>query len=246
MKILLLLVTLLLSLEAIITIAPIQLGEKPGYSGSFEGSFETKRGNTDKDEYTLGLKLLYDNNSSYALWSDVIGTYGEASGQRNTNKTYVHLRLIHTLAGPLNWESFLQSETNEFTNVEKRRLGGLGLRYHFFGSQVGDLFFGVGGFYEKISYSTEIDTREKNTRINTYIAYVKEFDNGHKFTYVAYYQPKIDNFEDYITSHGIEMKFHIVKQFFLKLNLYYDVDSTPALGIEKVDFSQRTILSYEF
>jgi putative salt-induced outer membrane protein YdiY len=246
MKFFLLCIFLVSYLEAIITIKPVVIGAKPGTSGTVEGSFQTKRGNTEKDEYTLGIKAQYDNNRSYVTFIDLIGVYGEASGVRNTNKTYLHTRFIHKFIANLNYELFFQSETNEFTSVEKRRVVGGGFRYHFLDKKLGDLFFGLGAYYETISYTTTIDPFEKNVRINSYVAYTTEFTKTASFTYVGYYQPKIDFFNDYILSNAVALKIDIYEHLNLNFKLYYDVDSKPAIGREKMDFTQVTSFSYDF
>jgi hypothetical protein len=246
MKIFILLLFITSYLSAIITIAPVEIGKKPGTTGKVEGSFQTKRGNTETDDYSLGFKVQYDNNSTYVIFTDIIGVYGEASGVRNTNKTYFHTRFIHKLYKNLDYEVYIQSETNEFTSVEKRRLAGAGLRYHFLDNLYGDLYFGLGAYGEKISYSTHIDPREENVRMNSYIAYVKEFSKQVKFTYVGYYQPKVNAFQDYINSNAIVLKVKIHKHFSLNVKMYYDVDSRPAIGRDDLDFTQETSFSYEF
>lgn len=246
MKILILLLAYILSLQAIITIAPAKIGAKPGWSGTIEGSFQTKRGNTDKDDYSAGIRVQYDNNSTYLIWSDFIGVYGKANDEENTNKTYAHVRYVHTMVEHINWELFLQSETNKFTSVKKRRLGGGGLRFHYDGENIGDFYLGVGSYYETLDYTTDIDPSEHNIRINTYIAYVKTFNHKHSISYVAYYQPRVDKFSDYITSQAVELKLNIYKAFNLKFKLYYDIDSSPAIGREKEDFTQLTSFSYDF
>jgi len=233
--------------HAIITIVPVVLGDKPGVSGKIQASSEKKRGNTDTTNYSGGLKLQYDNNSSYVVWSDFTGSYGESNGEENTNKTYVHVRYIHTLYEKnYNWETFVQSETNKFTKVESKYLLGAGLRYNFLGSEYGDLFFGLGGFHENITYTTSVDPSERNVRMNTYLAYKLKFANDSELAYVAYYQPNTDNFSDYVISNAFGLKIHVYKELFLSLTIYYDVDSEPAKGVEKTDYTQKTSFIWEF
>ena len=246
MKILVLVILIFAFAEAIITVKPTEIGDKPGMSGTLEGSLQTKRGNTEKDEYTLGLKVQYDNNSSYTIFANVIGVYGEASGVRNTNKTYGHMRFIHTLYGNFDYELYLQSETNEFTSIDMRRLGGAGARYHLEEDSYGDFFFGFGAYNEAISYSTLLDPDENNIRINSYIAYTVDFSKTTKFIYVGYYQPRVDDMSDFITSNALELKINIYAKLNLKLRVFYDYDGKPAIGREKTDFTQISSFSYDF
>jgi len=247
MKFLVFLLFSFVSAQAIITIAPVDIGQKPGKSGMFKGSFETKRGNSDVDTYSAGLRLQYDNNESYLIWSDFTFSYGKSSGVTNTNKTYAHLRYIHHLyEKSIDWETFLQSETNEFTNVKHRYLGGGGVRFFAKKKHFGKLHLGVGAFYEDISYTTTIDPTEKNLRANTYLAYTNNFTKESYLSYVFYYQPKVDAFEDYILSNGLELNILIYKQFYLNFVFFYDYDSMPAIGVKKEDISQKTSFLYKF
>jgi len=231
----------------VITISPVTVGENPGLTGTLQGSFETKRGNSDVDNYSAGLRVSYDNNQSYVVWSDISFSYGQASGETNTNKSYSHLRYIHHLyKESVDYELYGQSERNEFTLVQKRYLGGAGLRYHLEDTFYGNLFFGLGGFYETINYTTDVDPSEKNFRVSSYVAYTKKFNEKSKFSYVGYYQPKVNDMGDYILSNGVEMELLIYQQLYLSFVFYYDVDSKPAVGVDTTDISQKTSFVYKF
>ena len=97
MKFLIMLVLSIVSAHAVIVIAPVDIGSEPGFSGSIKGSFNTKRGNTNSDEYSAGCRLQYDNNVSYVVWSDLSFSYAKASSKTYTNNTYMHIRYIHNL-----------------------------------------------------------------------------------------------------------------------------------------------------
>jgi len=247
MKLLLLLILSIISAQAVITIAPVDIGKNPGLSGSVKRSFVTKRGNTDSDEYSAGSRIQYDNNTSYVIWGDLAFSYAKASGQTNTNKTYAHVRYIHTLYNKdLNWEAFVQSQTDKFTNIQKRLLAGIGLRYHVSMQNYGSMYFGFGSFVEHIDYTTNIDPSEDNVRLNMYVAYKNQLTKSVKFSYIGYYQPRIDKFSDYILSNSAELKVKIYKKLSINFELTYNQDTKPAIGVEKYDFSQKTSFVYDF
>ncbi|MBU0631902.1 DUF481 domain-containing protein [bacterium] len=244
---LLLLATLTFS-YAVVTIAPVEIGKNPGITGGVEGSLETSRGNTEKDEYKGGVRVQYDSNTSYVTWGEFSANYAEASGVKNTNKTYAHLRYIHKYLEKkdMNWELFAQSQTNEFTKIEERFLTGGGFRFHLLDDLIGNVYTGVGGLYEYISYSTSLDSNEDNIRGNLYISYSKKLGEDSQLSYIGYYQPKIDALDDYILSNGIELQVHVYAELFISLKLFYNIDSKPAMGVKKEDFSQMTSLVYKF
>lgn len=236
-----------MSAQAIITIAPVDIGANPGLSGGIKGSFLTNRGNTQSDEYSAGSRVQYDNNTAYVIWGDIAFSYATASGQTNTNNTFAHVRYIHTLyKKDVNWEAFVQSQTNEFTDVQRRSLAGAGLRLHKLMRSYGSIYFGFGAFGEHIKYTTNSDPIENNVRLNIYIAYKNKFTKSVKVSYIGYCQPKIDDFSDVIVFNAAELRVRIYKQFSINFKITYNLDTKPATGVEKYDFTQNTSFIYEF
>jgi len=246
MKYFLFMILSVLNLYALVSITPVEIGDKPGFSGLLKGSFDTKRGNTDSDNYTGGVKLTYDNNQTYLMWGEFNFSYGEASGEKNTNNTFTHLRYIHKLYAHWDWEAFIQSQTNEFTMIDERLLSGGGVRLHLNREPYGAFFFGLGGFYEYIDYSTVVDSRENNQRANFYIAYKKVFTKDSKLSYVGYYQPKFGAVNDYNLLSTLELTVLVYEKLSLSFSINYSKDSKPAIGVKEADFSQHTGFIYKF
>ncbi|MFT7860628.1 MAG: DUF481 domain-containing protein [Sulfurimonas sp.] len=248
MRFIFVLLSFVTSMFAVVTIAPVEIGNDPGVSGSVELSIANARGNTDKDEYKGGVKVQYDNNSSYVTWAQASANYAEVDGKKNTNKTYMHLRYIHTFykQKDLIYELFGQSQTNEFTKVENRFLLGGGYRYHLLDELMGKVYLGAGAFYEHINYTTQIDEQENNLRANLYLSYTNQFGDDAKLSYIGYYQPKFSSFSDYIITNTVELEVHVYKKLFISLQVNYDYDSKPAREVKKDDFTQTTSLVYKF
>lgn len=236
-------------LLAIVPIKPREVGENPGFSGEVSGAFETKRGNTDKDNYAASLKLQYDSNASDLVWGMVRGEYGESGGRKDTNNLFSHLRYIRNLGGrDIAAEAFAQMEEDEFKSIKDRALGGAGLRWKALAGKDawGGLFLGLGGYFEYIGYSTDIDKLERNVRLNGYLAYTLPLEDDGVFTAVGYYQPEASNSNDYYVSTSARIELHIYRQLFIAFRVGYTHDSMPAQNVKKDDFVQRTLFSYKF
>ena len=234
------------SLFALISIVPVEQGEKVGWSGKVGASLSTKRGNSDTDSYKGALRLSYDNNTSFITWAEINGEYGEANNVKNVQKIYAHLRFIHNLSDKYHvGEIFIQSQEDEFKQIQRRRLIGAGYRQRLLKEYFPLKFFvGIGAFYEYIGYTTD-DPSEDNARLNGYIAftYPKEhFD----FSFTSYYQPKFDDLSDFVTANKLELKIHLIDRLYLSFRVSFDYDSQPPSGVEKYDFYQDTAFVYEF
>ena len=250
MKLLFLLFLLFENLFAIITIVPIEIGAKPGVSGKFEAGLNTNRGYTDTDYYKTALRLKYDQNYNYALWSEFSGEYGKAGGIENINRLYAHIRLIHALSTTyIRDEYFIQGQENKFKALKKRRLAGGGLRFRLFETfKRARGYIGLGAMYEYIRHTDPLlDPNENNIRLNTYFAYTAKFNEDSHLAYTLYYQPKIDNTSDYVLSNKFELQLHIYLKLFLKLSVYYNADSVPPTSIDSdYGFGQSTTFVLDF
>ena len=249
MKKLTLLLTIVLTqqLFALISIVPVEIGTKPGYSGNIAASLETKRGNTEKDNYKLAARINYDSNEEFVTWGEISGEYGESNNVKDTNKLYLHLRHIHALSDDsIRAEAFAQVQDNEFKLIKRRLLGGAGVRFRVFeNGGNGKGYLGIGGFFEQIKY-TSIDPNEDNTRVNIYLAYTSKLGDDSTVSYNLYYQPNTQELSDYITSQTLALKLHIYKSLFLKFELAYDSDSQAPLGVQKYDFTQTSSFVFNF
>lgn len=237
------------SLFGLVTIAPVEIGQKPGLSNTLEAALETTRGNSDTDNYKASFRTTYDNAYDHVAWAEISGAYGKANGQENTNKLFSHVRYIHALTEEIvRGEIFAQVQKDEFKRINSRVLGGGGVRFKIFDLlQNSKGYLGIGAFYENIRYkSSLLDPSENNLRVNSYFAYTIDLNENSSVAYTLYYQPKADDFNDNIQSHDIELKLNIYKDLFLKFTVSYDRDTKPPMGIKKYDLTQNTSFIYNF
>ena len=248
-KFLLFLFVFTTSLSAVKFIAPNEVGLRPGISGNIQASINNQRGNTDKDEYDVSARVSYDNNRSYVTWFEFSYAYGQALGIENENKAFLHYRFIHTLYSEAwNWEVFVQNEGDDFRQIQRRLLGGGGLRWRFYeGETFGRIYLGMGAYYEYLEYlSPNIDPIEYNTRMNAYIAYTNKFGKDARISFTSYYQPKIDKWEDHYILNSASLLLYVYGKIYLKMSLNYAYDTAPAVGVKKEDMQQLSSIGWKF
>jgi hypothetical protein len=249
MRLFLLLLLYFIPLFAIVDIATVDFQENPeGFSGSLYGSFEKKRGNTDKNEVELGGRIQYDNTRSIT-WFQAELEYDEASDITTDDNAFMHLRHVHQLYSPeWAWELFLQDKRDKFKNLRFQFLAGAGLRYRFFSSEeYGKLFLGLSLMDEQIDYLDDaVDQDEHNTRLNSYLSYKLRFNQLIDISTKAYYQPMIDQSSDFLFSSQFEMTIHLTKVLDLSYLTEYDYDARPPFDVEQEDFRQKFSFVYRF
>ncbi len=238
------------SLFAVINIAPNEVGLRPGLSGNIQAAIDNQRGNTDKDEYDFGAKINYDNNRSFVTWFDFSYSYGKALGVENENKAYLHYRFVHTMFTPdWNWEVYVQNQGDDFRKIERRLLGGGGVRWRFLQSEkFGRIYAGLGGYYEFLDYTGDesINPQEYNTRMSTYLSYTKKFGKDARVSVASYYQPKVNDWQDYYNHNAVSLLFYVYNSIYLKMAVSYGYDSRPAVGIDKIDLQHISSVGWKF
>lgn len=235
------------SLFGIVSIQPMEIGEKKGFHGNTALSFETKRGNTTKDNYKASAKLSYDEGGNYVAWSEVAAEYGSTNLIEDTNKVYFHSRYIHAVTKKaVRAEAFFQVQEDKFRLINNRTLFGGGTRFKIFEIfKDAKGYFGIGGFYEYLAYSDSSPV-ENNIRINSYFTYSMNFSKSSNFTYSFLIQPKIDDMHDYVDSHRASLEILIYKQLYLNFQVAYENDTKPVENVKNYDFSQTTAFMYKF
>ena len=237
-------------LHALITITPVELGDKPGYSGKVGVSLSTKRGNSDTDAYKAATRMTYDNNISYVTWLQIAGEYGKASGVKNVQNLYAHLRYIHNITDKYHvYEVAVQTEEDEFRLIQHRRLVAAGYRQHLFQDEKRlKVFGGIGVIAENIRYiDSDINPDENNIRVSSYISLSYTFKEDMSAALISYYQPKVDEFSDFVTVNSLQLKLKIIDRLYLNFTVDYNYDAKPAVGVaSRYDFSQDTAFIYEF
>ncbi len=234
---------------AIVDIASVDFGEKEkGFSGSVHGSFQKSRGNTNKDEAEYGGRIQYDTNKT-VTWLQGSVENDKVNSISNADNAFAHLRHIHQIYNP-SWamEFYTQIKQDKFKSLQDRTVFGMGPRYKIADSPTyGKLFMGLSAMEERIRYTDEqIDPTERNYRASSYLSYKVSINNNLEFSCLGYYQPKIDNGSDYLTSWSTELTMHLTQVLDLSYQLEFDHDSQPANDVFKTDTRQKFSFVYRF
>lgn len=234
---------------AVVDIASVDFGEKEeGLSGSVYGSFQTKRGNTDRDESEYGGRIQLDTKKTIT-WLQGEVEHDESSDTTTDDNAFIHLRHIRQIINP-SWamEFYGQLKKDKFKNLQKRQLMGMGPRVKLADSkEYGKLFFGLSLMDERINYTqNSTDENEHNLRLSSYLSYKMKVNNNLEFSLLSYYQPKVNETSDYLATSLAEMTIHLSKVIDLSYLLEFDYDTRPPQGIYKTDVRQKLSFVYRF
>ncbi len=229
-----------------ISLDPPVIGEKEGLDAEVSLGAKYSSGNSDTQSIGTSLKGQY-SEEEWLLYLIAAYSYGESNGEKDRDDGLFHLRYIHTIANTVyDYELYLQTEFNEFQDINKRNLAGANIRRKF--DLPFDKFYaGLGLFYSYMEPDTVtfFDPIHKRTKINSYISFVKKINENFSITYLGFYQPTIDDFSDYRINQVLQFNTSLTDDLSFALDISQQYNATPYHNIEKNDFRSTINLKYK-
>lgn len=219
--------------------------EEDGFVGKGGISVSGSSGNSDKINGEGSLRLLWKHGGHTNM---LVGSYayGKSRGNRDTNKSFVHLRHRYALDRIWAVEAFAQAQQNEFTQLKLRSLFGGGLRYSRELSNHA-IHLGLGSFYEQERLRAAANTPDAQLwRGNIYFAWRFAVNERIRLQNTVYYQPAWKNTADFRVLEDAAISISLANQLDLKLSLEVAHDSLPPVGIRQTDISYKTGLELRF
>ncbi len=236
---------------AIVSMESVHLGKPPqGFSGAFDLSFDADYGNTEERTTSTGIKL---QNTSEQRINFVIANYeyGESSGTKIKNKSFLHYRHIYQRQADYALEGFAQLSSNEFTRLNLRALAGGGIRLTL--GEITDkraFLLGLGAFYEREDLDVDASLGEDETseavRANVYLVMKFHFNDNVSLVSSTYLQPDFGQLSDFRAIEDLSLVSKLTERLALKIGLDVSHDSKPPPAVEKTDTSIKVGLSVSF
>ncbi len=236
---------------AIVSMESVHLGKpREGFSGAFDLGFDADYGNTEQRNVSTGIKLQHyrQKRTNFVIANY---EYGESSGSKTKNKSFVHYRHIYQHKTEYAYEGFAQLSSNEFTRLNLRGLLGGGVRLSL--GKVTEkraFLLGLGAFYEREELDTDASLGEDETsdaaRLSTYFVMKFHFNDYVSMVSSTYYQPEFGKFSDFRAIEDLSLVSKLTERLALKLGLFVGHDSEPPADVDHTDVSVNIGLSVEF
>ncbi len=147
------------------------------------------------------------------------------AGDRDFNRSgFSHLRYNRKFTSKLVWEAYGQAQFNKLLLIELRALAGSGMRYRLLKSKDGKqrIYTGVALLFEHNQFLENLDD-EDWWRLSSYVSFTFRPWDGVKIVNTTYFQPQIDDFENYRMSSEWRLDFPLSK------HLSFNTDFTISL-----------------
>lgn len=226
-----------------------------GLSGMLLMGLSGKTGNQQEQDYQGSAQLTWRKNDNVFL-GIAERNYGKTREVKDTDDAFVHSRWTHLLTPAWGAEAFAQWEENEFSNLTSRVLLGGGFRYLLPGEKEAvSLSVGFGGFREREKLDLRTYQELNQTwRINSFYAYQHQLNPQVLVSSTAYFQPKVDDWEDIRVLFNLALTVKLTQTLDLQLAYKATHNSQPAQNLEaepvidnyKTNTEYSTSLVYSF
>jgi len=212
--------------------------DKVRFPHAIELSWAVQKGATLAQTYVFNYRLDY-------FWGDYHAmaiTQWERSVRDEI--TFQELGLMHLrgrmpLRSGLSWEQFVQKQWNDTLFLRDRVLVGTGLRVE----ENKNFVLGLGIMYEYEDYTTQAYT--SRIRLTNYLTLSMPIEKA-ILTSTAYYQPAMDQLEDYRLLSRTSFKIFISETLYA--NIYYNLDfkSIAPVSLNALEYKSGMNIGLEF
>lgn len=220
--------------------------EVDGVALDIGGTFAYASGNTDYLQLGLGGRTDYRRDRDAAF---VVGNlaFQRADGRAFLNEAFVHARYNRMLAPRLVAELFVQTQRNEAQLLERRYLGGAGLRAVVLRGPVGGVAVGVTPMLEieRLAPSANEGTVGRG-RLSTYLTTRLLLGDVVSFSNTVYVQPSMSNWDDLRLFDEAQLDLAVTRYVRLRSRFNVRHDSRPPLGIDPTDVTLSNGIALTF
>jgi len=248
MKHILVLLTILFSIvnsnAQVVNIEKKRMDTTKTLQGTMDFSFDFTKNNNEILQGANSIKLQYFSGKNLFLFFNSISLV-KVDSKSYMDDGFAHIRYNREL--PAQWlllEAFSQFQYNGAQNLERRLLAGAGPRIRIVDTTKTRLFFGPLCMYE-IEKRTELGQTEK-IRLSTYLSFFKKITKQVSLESVVYYQPNIEDFDDYRIAGEATLGVKLSKKIGIKIIYQHTFDALPPEGINRLNYALKNALSITF
>ncbi|MEQ8360649.1 MAG: DUF481 domain-containing protein [Cytophagales bacterium] len=220
-----------------------------GFSGNVDLNFNFNSNTTKSLSGGLGSEMYYAWKKNRLISINKYNALLNIDDAENAavNQGYQHLRYTYDFNYKYTGALFSQIQTNPVLRIQQRFLLGGGPRFNVQPYGVNSLMFGTMLMYE---YEKELDTAivHSDVRASIYLFYKIKLGKNLSANSVTYYQPRIDQLNDFRISTSIDFSVSINDKinWMLLSNLLYDSFPVSDPGIPNLTYSIQNALNFKF
>lgn len=223
-----------------------RIQDKRGLTVAGDLGLDIKAGNTEVLELSTIGRIDHVTEKNHVL---LLGEYerGEAQDELFKKSALFHARNTYMFSW-VGVEGFLQSQRNDFNDLSLRQLLGGGVRFEYKKKTAKNKLLVALGLGAMAEYEELLSQQGEGwlSRSTNYVSVKHQFKEIITFYMVGYYQPKIQDVDDFrlLLDMGLEVK--MVKKFSVVNSFILAYDSRPPIEVQNHDIGNSTRFKFTF
>ncbi len=219
------------------------LKDTNGFIGKADLNFNINQNTSQVISLGVNIHSQYVHNQHRVL---AIGdlAFIKAGKQDFVNSGYQHFRYNYKLSQFLTWEAFVQAQYNRILLLDRRYLAGTGPRFKLVKQPNFRAYTAVLYMYEYQSQNND-SIESYNNRISSYLT-LSLSSKKVEFTSTTFYQPNLNNFDDFRIANDTAFEIIITGHFNFKVGFNLLYDTKQPIGIPDLTYTLKNGLSYKF
>lgn len=196
-----------------------------GWFGSANVNFSGSKTTKSILALSTGTLLEYKNKTNKDLWLLITElSLISADKEKFSNSGFGHLRYNRKLSDAVRWEFFTQIQYNSLTKIDKRALGGTGLRFKLTQYENAKFYLGIAYMYE---YEELLEPKvfKRDHRNSSYFSFTLLPEETVSFVSTLYVQPLLKDPSDYRLSNETSLSLGITKKLNLNATFKFSFDA---------------------
>lgn len=221
-------------------------GKAEGIEVAIDLAMHVQRGNTDTSQYAANLKLM-DFNPQRQRIVVLDHDYARDGDRKTTDRSFAHLRHVWLRDGPVDYELFVQYQSDAFTFLRHRALAGGGIRRQLLLDPRHSLAGGLGGYYTLERYRSALASEDnRDWRGNLYLSYRLQGLANLSWANTVYLQPRLDKASDFYALYDSRLESFINRHLSLFVSVVHAFDHRPFADNRRLDTTYRAGLMLRF
>ena len=189
------------------------------------------------------------NNNHFFITSNYSNSYSKKKNEsvlRYANKGFIHLRFTKKIIKKLFLENYSQIGFNDFLEMKKRSLFGIGIRRKINFSKNLDFYFGSSLMREIENYNFINENNKELYRSSNYYTFKFKFGNDIIFGNTIYHQIDINKLKDQRILYDGDINININEKFSISIDINYRYDSLPHGDLGRSYLEIKNGLKFKF
>ena len=189
------------------------------------------------------------NDNHFFITSNYSNSYSKNKNKpvvKYANKGFIHLRFTKKIIKKLSLENYAQIGFNDFLEMKRRSLFGIGIRRKIDLSQSLDFYFGSSLMKEIENYNFINEKNKDLYRLSNYYTFKFKFGNDIIFGNTIYHQIDINKLRDQRILYDGDININIDEKLSISIDINYRYDSQPHGDLGTSYLEIKNGLKYKF